>query len=253
MTLEKLIADRDLRHRLYQLETTLRALIDADTPEKAREAIAEARRLIYPDEPDDTAAAGANESAETQPAETPDPGVTAVPDTEPPTKRCSRCGETKPVDAYAPHRTRHDGLQSYCRPCMREYRKQRRAANSKAAAKPADQKPAQQPAKKTAPPESAQGPAPTPTPNSKSLPSDGDLAPPGGPRAQITITCPTHGELARHIDPAPPGGITREMRAAYAGIEKQLHDHCDSPLRVDVADAPEPRGRPIDPDLEATT
>lgn len=34
-------------------------------------------------------------------------------------KRCSRCRETKGVGEFGPHRRRLDGLQEYCRPCMR--------------------------------------------------------------------------------------------------------------------------------------
>jgi hypothetical protein len=34
-----------------------------------------------------------------------------------PTKRCSHCGETKPIDDFFPRRSRKDGRVEYCRPC----------------------------------------------------------------------------------------------------------------------------------------
>jgi hypothetical protein len=53
------------------------------------------------------------------------------------TKRCPRCTETKPLDAFGLNRRRTDGHSSYCRPCakevsaihMRANRDRRRAAN----------------------------------------------------------------------------------------------------------------------------
>ena len=40
-------------------------------------------------------------------------------------KTCSKCGETKPLDAFGVHRSSADGLRSECRPCrvirQREY------------------------------------------------------------------------------------------------------------------------------------
>lgn len=38
-----------------------------------------------------------------------------------PTKRCSKCGRKKPLDAFTPN-------QSWCRECKREYERQKRAA-----------------------------------------------------------------------------------------------------------------------------
>jgi len=32
-------------------------------------------------------------------------------------KRCSRCGEMKPVDEFCLQRSSRDGLHYYCRPC----------------------------------------------------------------------------------------------------------------------------------------
>jgi 5-methylcytosine-specific restriction endonuclease McrA len=35
-------------------------------------------------------------------------------------KLCSRCGETKPLDAFAPRRNRPNGRQTWCRQCKSE-------------------------------------------------------------------------------------------------------------------------------------
>jgi hypothetical protein len=35
-------------------------------------------------------------------------------------KRCPRCGQTKPLDAFVRNRASRDGLGSYCRPCHNE-------------------------------------------------------------------------------------------------------------------------------------
>jgi len=37
------------------------------------------------------------------------------------TKRCPRCGETKPLDQFSRDPRRPRGINSYCRPCYREY------------------------------------------------------------------------------------------------------------------------------------
>lgn len=34
-------------------------------------------------------------------------------------KRCPRCDTRRPVDEFGSNRSKHDGLQSYCRPCVR--------------------------------------------------------------------------------------------------------------------------------------
>lgn len=36
-------------------------------------------------------------------------------------KRCSRCGETKPVDGFHRNRSQRDGLGSWCKECHRAY------------------------------------------------------------------------------------------------------------------------------------
>ncbi len=41
-----------------------------------------------------------------------------------PTKRCPRCGEVKPLDAFDTRRGRYQ-RQSYCRPCIRAYQRGR--------------------------------------------------------------------------------------------------------------------------------
>ena len=46
----------------------------------------------------------------------------------PPEKRCQRCGETKPADAFGRNRATGDGLDFYCRPCRRAYVNARNAA-----------------------------------------------------------------------------------------------------------------------------
>jgi hypothetical protein len=40
------------------------------------------------------------------------------------TKTCTKCGEVKPLDAFGKNKSRQDGLQFYCRPCMQVFRKQ---------------------------------------------------------------------------------------------------------------------------------
>lgn len=37
------------------------------------------------------------------------------------TKRCPKCGTTKPRSDFSISPARYDGLASYCRPCMSEY------------------------------------------------------------------------------------------------------------------------------------
>lgn len=45
-------------------------------------------------------------------------------------KRCPRCGETKPLSEWQPAGpSRHDGLQTYCKPCFKEYRAERYRKN----------------------------------------------------------------------------------------------------------------------------
>ncbi|MFB6521786.1 endonuclease VII domain-containing protein [Streptomyces sp. NPDC056401] len=46
-------------------------------------------------------------------------------------KRCARCEVIKPLDAFASNRSRPDGLQYYCRPCVAEYHQQRQIAKGK--------------------------------------------------------------------------------------------------------------------------
>ncbi|WP_091067950.1 hypothetical protein [Micromonospora humi] len=36
-------------------------------------------------------------------------------------KRCSMCGETKPLDQFAVSRRRTDGRITYCKPCKKVY------------------------------------------------------------------------------------------------------------------------------------
>lgn len=46
-----------------------------------------------------------------------------------PTKRCSRCGQDKPLDELSPNRHHSDGLQSYCKACGRLAVREQRATN----------------------------------------------------------------------------------------------------------------------------
>lgn len=46
-----------------------------------------------------------------------------------PTKRCSRCGEEKPLDAFHRERRASSGRQSHCRTCARDARRVWREAN----------------------------------------------------------------------------------------------------------------------------
>jgi len=38
-------------------------------------------------------------------------------------KTCPRCGEPKALEEFGKNSSRSDGLQVYCKPCLREYRK----------------------------------------------------------------------------------------------------------------------------------
>jgi 5-methylcytosine-specific restriction endonuclease McrA len=50
-------------------------------------------------------------------------------DTQSTTKRCSVCGERKPLDQFATNRQNKDGRHSYCRPCASAQRRAWRARN----------------------------------------------------------------------------------------------------------------------------
>lgn len=41
-----------------------------------------------------------------------------------PTKRCSRCGESKPLEAFNKSSKHKDGRQGYCRDCVAAYSKE---------------------------------------------------------------------------------------------------------------------------------
>jgi hypothetical protein len=47
----------------------------------------------------------------------------------PTVKRCSKCGETKPLGEFGPNRRAPDGLFHWCRGCQRESGRRWRAAN----------------------------------------------------------------------------------------------------------------------------
>jgi hypothetical protein len=44
-------------------------------------------------------------------------------------KRCSRCTLTKPTDAFSSHPHTRDRLQSWCRDCLADHQRERRAAD----------------------------------------------------------------------------------------------------------------------------
>lgn len=45
-----------------------------------------------------------------------------------PLKRCPKCGETKPFEAFSKCKSRRDGFQSNCKDCKRRYREANRDA-----------------------------------------------------------------------------------------------------------------------------
>jgi hypothetical protein len=52
-------------------------------------------------------------------------------------KRCPRCDTTKPVGEFAANRSKHDRLQTYCKPCVREMsRADRRAGRARRLTQP---------------------------------------------------------------------------------------------------------------------
>lgn len=42
-------------------------------------------------------------------------------------KACTRCGVTQPLNNYPPDQSMKLGVQSWCKPCMRDYQTERRA------------------------------------------------------------------------------------------------------------------------------
>lgn len=38
-----------------------------------------------------------------------------------PTKKCTKCGETKPISEFAPHNESADGYTAHCKSCRAEY------------------------------------------------------------------------------------------------------------------------------------
>ncbi len=47
-------------------------------------------------------------------------------------KQCRRCKVTKPSGQFSPDNRNRDGLQAYCKPCVLEYQRKRRAHPSEA-------------------------------------------------------------------------------------------------------------------------
>lgn len=44
-------------------------------------------------------------------------------------KYCNRCETNLPLSSFSPNKAKSDGLQGYCRPCMKEYRREHYQAN----------------------------------------------------------------------------------------------------------------------------
>jgi hypothetical protein len=51
-----------------------------------------------------------------------------------PTKRCSRCGDVKPLAAFYRNRSRRDGRTVHCGDCMKTYNRAWHAANRRSPA-----------------------------------------------------------------------------------------------------------------------
>lgn len=43
------------------------------------------------------------------------------------TKRCTRCGKRKPLEAFSPDTYKRDGLQTWCKTCRADYIRERRS------------------------------------------------------------------------------------------------------------------------------
>lgn len=46
------------------------------------------------------------------------------------TKRCSKCGRELPLECFGKHKRKKDGLQAYCKECMKQYMKEYNADNA---------------------------------------------------------------------------------------------------------------------------
>lgn len=70
------------------------------------------------------------------------------PETSEAVKRCPRCDTVKPTDEFHRNRSAHDGLQAWCKPCIRDYRRTPRARRltEPTGQPPADDEPGRQPA-----------------------------------------------------------------------------------------------------------
>ena len=47
------------------------------------------------------------------------------------TKRCSKCGEVKPVSEFNKNDTKKDGLQTHCKECVKKYKQKHYSENKK--------------------------------------------------------------------------------------------------------------------------
>ena len=47
------------------------------------------------------------------------------------TKKCTKCGQTKPVDAYYKNAKAHDGLQCHCKDCQKSTKEERKYKSEK--------------------------------------------------------------------------------------------------------------------------
>lgn len=57
------------------------------------------------------------------------------PHADPRLKHCPKCGEVRPRSDFGPNRARHDGLQTYCKACMRAIDKKRNTKRAPAQAR----------------------------------------------------------------------------------------------------------------------
>jgi hypothetical protein len=121
--------DDVLRHGLKVLDRMHRLLTAEELPRGWRDeldtAIAVAASLL--DQADQLAAA--------EPHDAPTIG-----------RRCPRCDTTKPVGEFGANRSKHDKLQTYCKPCVREMsRADRRAGRARRLTAPTGQPPDPEP------------------------------------------------------------------------------------------------------------
>lgn len=86
-------------------------------------------------------------------------------------KRCSRCGEVKPLDNFGTNRINKDGKQAWCKECTRLHAQKKRKTPKEPQAQPEKKKAEEKPAKKkpskpkTKPMKKTEKPTPAPVLN----------------------------------------------------------------------------------------